>query len=132
MTSTSSLPDETVEKVALRECPFCGSSEVQLQTTPWHGEEGGSIWTECMNCGASPFPPAHSEKDAAAAWNTRASYEGAMGERIAELEAQVSKLRGAIGWIEPPFVDGETTEDELRKRIHFCVIDAERATSKGE
>lgn len=47
--------------------------------------------------------------------------------QAAELEAEVSKLRGAISWIEPPFVDATTSHDELKKRVGFCVADAKRA-----
>lgn len=47
--------------------------------------------------------------------------------QAAKLEAEVSKLRGAISWIEPPFVDATTSHDELKKRVGFCVADAKRA-----
>ena len=48
-----------------------------------------------------------------------------------QLRAENEKLRAAICWIEPPFIDAKTTESELRKRIDFCVQDAKRAALKG-
>jgi hypothetical protein len=57
----------------------------------------------------------------------------AMQERIESLEAENEKLRAAISWIEPPFVDGNTLLNELRKRVQFCVADAKRAAlGRGE
>ena len=41
---------------------------------------------------------------------------------------EVRKLRTAINWIEPPFVDENTSEAELRARISFVIADAKRAT----
>lgn len=59
------------------------------------------------------------------------SLQGVYERRIAELEAENEKLRAAIHWIEPPFIDANTPESELRKRIDFCVQDAKRAALKG-
>lgn len=44
------------------------------------------------------------------------------------LSATIEKLRTAILWISPPFVDENTPEAELRQRISFCVQDAKKAT----
>lgn len=41
--------------------------------------------------------------------------------------AEVARLRGAISWIEPPFVDAATSHGELKCRVGFCVADAKRA-----
>jgi hypothetical protein len=49
-----------------------------------------------------------------------------IAERAAK-DAEIEKLRTAICWIEPPFIDENTSEAELRKRISFCVQDANRA-----
>jgi hypothetical protein len=38
------------------------------------------------------------------------------------------RLRAAISWIEPPFVDSQTSVNELRKRVQLCLVDAKRAT----
>jgi len=43
-----------------------------------------------------------------------------------------AKLRAAIAWIEPPFIDEKTTADELRGRIGFCLDDARKAKALGE
>lgn len=48
-------------------------------------------------------------------------------DRIEALEAENERLRAAISWIEPPFMDDKTPESELRSRIEFCVADAKRA-----
>jgi len=45
-------------------------------------------------------------------------------DRIEALEAENKRLRGAISWIEPPFVDENTPAAELRSRIGFCIADA--------
>lgn len=42
------------------------------------------------------------------------------------------KLLAAICWIEPPFVDDQTPESELRSRIKLCVADAKRAAMEGK
>ena len=46
---------------------------------------------------------------------------------VAALKADNERLRAAISWIEPPFVDEKTPEAELRQRIAFAVADAARA-----
>jgi hypothetical protein len=43
------------------------------------------------------------------------------------LRAENLRLRAAISWIEPPFVDEKTSHEELKKRVQFCVQDAARA-----
>lgn len=48
-------------------------------------------------------------------------------ERIKSLEETQSRLRAAISWIEEPFVDERTPENELRLRIAACVSDANLA-----
>lgn len=63
---------------------------------------------------------------------TLLSERDSLAARIADLEAENEKLRAAICWIEPPFIDAKTTESELRKRIDFCVQDAKRAAYKGD
>lgn len=62
-------------------------------------------------------------------FEARIAYDNAA--RAAELEAEVSKLRGAISWIEPPFVDATTSHDELKKRVGCCVADAKRAAIRA-
>lgn len=42
-------------------------------------------------------------------------------------DAEIDKLRGAISWVVPPFIDETTQEAEIRKRIAFLRADAERA-----
>lgn len=44
-----------------------------------------------------------------------------------QYRTKIEKLRAAISWIEPPFIDENTSEAELRKRISFCVEDAKKA-----
>jgi uncharacterized protein (DUF934 family) len=48
-------------------------------------------------------------------------------DEITRLTEEVERLRAAIVWIEPPFVDEFTSAAELRQRIGFCVADAKRA-----
>jgi hypothetical protein len=48
-------------------------------------------------------------------------------EEIGKLRAKNERLRAAIAWIAPPFVDEFTSAAELRQRIGFCVADAKRA-----
>ena len=50
---------------------------------------------------------------------------------VLEKDAEIEKLRTAICWIEPPFIDESTSEAELRKRISFCVQDAKRAARQA-
>lgn len=47
-----------------------------------------------------------------------------------EQSSLVERLRVALSWIEPPFVTAETSADELRSRISFCLADAERALER--
>jgi len=54
----------------------------------------------------------------------------ALATKDAELSAlrrEVERLRGAISWVSPPFVDANTTVAELRKRVGFLLTDADRA-----
>lgn len=61
---------------------------------------------------------------------------GTQFTRIEQLEAENAKLKGAISWIEPPFVTDKTPEDELRERVRFVIADAKRdaltGSTKGE
>jgi hypothetical protein len=43
------------------------------------------------------------------------------------LLALADTLGAAISWIEPPFIDGQTSHEEIMLRIGFCVKDANRA-----
>jgi hypothetical protein len=52
-------------------------------------------------------------------------------DEIERLNCCIVKLEAAINWIEPPFIDETTSEEELRNRIKFCVSDA-RAALAGE
>jgi Ead/Ea22-like protein len=49
-------------------------------------------------------------------------------QRALAAEAQVERLKAALDWISPPFVDDNTTTDELWKRVKFAVEDAARST----
>jgi predicted nucleic acid-binding Zn-ribbon protein len=51
----------------------------------------------------------------------------ALSAEVKQKDALIEKLQGAISWIEPPFIDENTPESELRSRIRFCVADAKRA-----
>ncbi len=51
---------------------------------------------------------------------------------LRQSEAENSKLRAAISWIAPPFVDEKTPEAELRQRIAFAVADLNRAAFGGD
>lgn len=48
----------------------------------------------------------------------------AQAERMARLEEALSKMRAAVTWISAPFVDENTSHEELRKRVALCVSDA--------
>lgn len=52
-------------------------------------------------------------------------------DTIKALRAENAKLRAAISWIMPPFVDENTPEEELRQRIAFAVADVNRAALEG-
>lgn len=60
----------TIEAARLRECPFCGSSNVDL----WRGQtvgtrDNGMRFVRCLNCGASS---SYQQKDdAVSSWNER-------------------------------------------------------------
>lgn len=53
----------------LKECPFCGSSEVSLSNTFMNNDIAGII-VECGKC-ACMGPDANSKEEAIAAWNRR-------------------------------------------------------------
>ena len=62
------------EAAQLRECPFCGSSNIDL----WRGQiignrpDNGMRFVRCLNCGASTSY--RQKDDAISNWNARA-YE---------------------------------------------------------
>ena len=65
-----------IDVARLRECPFCGSSNVAL----WHGQlvgtrpDNGMGFVHCLNCGASS---SHRQRDdAVRCWNERAHENG--------------------------------------------------------
>jgi hypothetical protein len=45
---------------------------------------------------------------------------------------EIEKLRGAISWLDQPFIDESTSESELRTRIAFMLVDRDRAALKGK
>ena len=51
-------------------------------------------------------------------------------DEVIALAERVMRMRAAISWIERPFVDDQTSEAELRRRIKCCVDDAARAALK--
>jgi hypothetical protein len=59
-------------------------------------------------------------------------YNIALADKVDRLTAELERLRGAISWIEPPFVDEKTPEEELRRRVSYCVADAKRAALTQE
>lgn len=54
----------------LKNCPFCGSSSIDL--TEAYGRKNASVFAECLDCGATgiPFAIGH-DAEAVNAWNTR-------------------------------------------------------------
>ena len=46
--------------------------------------------------------------------------------KLAEAVSIASKLSTAISWLDYPFVDNNTSEDELRSRVGFMMKDAEQ------
>jgi hypothetical protein len=56
---------------------------------------------------------------------------GQLSDELSHLKAENAKLRAAISWIMPPFVDENTPEEELRQRIAFAVADVNRAALEG-
>ena len=130
------------EDVVLLPCPFCGGA-AQIEPKNWHGRDRiGVFCTECLIFQDSRCP---NDDDAIAAWNTRTPDHAARADRAEaafrearealhyhaaradRAEEEVERLRGAISWIEPPFVDGKTPKVELRRRIGFCIADAKLA-----
>ena len=65
------MPASSVDVVRLRECAFCGSSNVDL----WRGQiignrpDNGMRFVRCLNCGASTSY--RQRDDAIKLWNTR-------------------------------------------------------------
>lgn len=49
-------------------------------------------------------------------------------DTIRQQAAEIARLRGAISWLEPPFVDYATSHDELKQRVGFCLDEAKRVT----
>jgi len=60
----------------------------------------------------------------------REQVQRVVEEATKTLRAENERLRAAISWIEPPFVDGNTPEAELRTRIRICVEDKRRALER--
>lgn len=52
-------------------------------------------------------------------------YECAV-EEVGRLRSIASKLSAAISWLDYPFIDNNTAEDELRSRVGFMMKDAEQ------
>ena len=49
-----------------------------------------------------------------------------MSKELNRLRREVSALEAAISWLEAPFVKDDTSCEELRARVKFCVADAEK------
>lgn len=83
--------------VTLLPCPFCGGSEVSVETSREFS------WTRCMTgaCGVEGPVVVGGKLEAIAAWNTRTSAEAASAATVAEL---VEALEG--------FVDGAGVSDD--------------------
>jgi len=47
--------------------------------------------------------------------------------RLSAAEEENKRLRAAISWLQPPFVDAKTPAAEIRKRICFMLDDLKRA-----
>lgn len=88
----------------LRECPFCGHSDIKIDTVQRYDDEcqeNGFESTVCCEecCGrlsAWAFKKEYAEDGIIAAWNTRAS-----DSEIAELRAEVERLTGMINASKP-------------------------------
>ena len=50
--------------------------------------------------------------------------------KLAEAVEIASKLSAAISWLDYPFIDNNTSDDELRSRVGFMMKDAEQARAR--
>lgn len=63
-------------------------------------------------------------------WKVSTDPRGALSQidnMAAGMADKIDKLRAAISWVSPPFVDENTPRDELLRRIGFLLADAKRA-----
>lgn len=114
------------DAVELLPCPFCGWAGVGPAFVCEQGQ--WDIWQiECGNCGfalENEIGKVDARQACIDRWNTR------IASRASALDEAVEAVRGALSWIEAPFINEETGGDELRDRIGFCLADAERALAK--
>ena len=69
--------------------------------------------------------------------DNREPFSGSSLQIVADLRAllldyqergrEIEKLRGAISWLDQPFIDEKTSKRELLARIGFAIADRDRA-----
>ena len=63
-------------------------------------------------------------------WRVSSDPRGALSQidnMVAGMATHLEKLKAAISWLEPPFVDENTSHEELLRRVQFMLADAKRA-----
>jgi hypothetical protein len=62
-------------------------------------------------------------------WRPSKTARGVLSQidnMVAGMMSDIATLKAAVSWIEPPFVDDDTSDEELRRRVGFAVKDANR------
>jgi len=137
-------------------CPFCGGRDIQIRATKI-GDYFAICHSDYEGIPEDDFTPdgikrvISGNNDMLDAWYAARGIttkrmemkaeiasliadRAAQAERMARLDEALGKMRAAVTWISAPFVDENTTLEELRKRVAFCVSDAAlaaRALSQG-
>ena len=126
------MPASSVDVARLRECPFCGSSNVDL----WRGQivghdrDNNMRFVRCLNCGASTSY--RQKDDAISKWNTRTEQD-----RFREAVERLHAFVNAKGQEYEDAALGRTsvqskTYDEERALVCWQVLDEIEALLHGK
>lgn len=99
------------EVVQLLPCPFCGSEHIDYAI--WPAPEGDSHYIVCLNCEANGRQE-YSEREAVAAWNTRAALTSAKAQPVAWMRTLETWETSA----HPPTTTFKAYPDDLALYLH--------------
>lgn len=81
--------------VSLKDCPFCGSSDVDLWFGNTMNTDNGMFFAGCLSCGANT--PCKQKDEAIDLWNTRVNKES-VDFSAKQVEIGVSKIEWTTKW----------------------------------
>jgi len=110
------LVEDATEALQIIDAFPSNQGEVEGRIT----EKGDRLLASCTRDARLALEALLAENAALRAENTEAE------RKLAEAVGIASKLSTAISWLDYPFIDNNTSEDELRLRVGFMMKDAEQ------